>query len=68
MPPLFTDKYIYATTHEAKSNLAKYIRMLEDGEYEALFIKRYNDVVAFMMPYERRKIATASEETGAPAV
>lgn len=68
MPPLFTDKYIYATTHEAKSNLAKYIRMLEDGEYEALFIKRYNDVVAFMMPYERRKLALPAEAAGESAV
>ncbi len=54
MPPLFTDKYIFVNTHEAKTNLAKYIRILESGKHDGLFIKRYNEIVAFMLPYKKR--------------
>lgn len=46
--------YIYATTHDFKANIAKYIRLLESGLYEAAFIKRRDKVVAFVLPYEKR--------------
>ena len=52
--PDYNGPYIYATTHDFKSNIAKYLRLLEHGAYEAVFIKRYDKPVAFVMPYERQ--------------
>ena len=50
----YNGKYIYATTHDFKANIAKYLRLIECGMYEAVFIKRYDKPVAFVLPYKQR--------------
>jgi len=32
--------YLYTTIHEFKSNISRYIRMLEAGTYRAMIVKR----------------------------
>ena len=53
--------YLYATTHDFKSNIARYMRLLESGAYEAVFIKRYDKPVAFVLPYEKNLRAVQDE-------
>ncbi len=46
--------YFYTTTHDFKTNFAKYIRWMEEGRYDAVFVKRGREIVAFVMPYKKR--------------
>lgn len=46
--------YFYTTTHDFKTNFAKYIRWMEEGRYDAVFVKRGRETVAFVMPYKKR--------------
>ncbi len=50
----YSERFIYATTHDFKSNIAKYLRLLEKGAYDAVFIKRYDKKIAFVVPFEKR--------------
>ncbi len=52
--PDYNGPYIYATIHDFKSNIAKYIRLLEQEAYDAVLIKRYDKPVAFVLPYEKK--------------
>lgn len=47
-------KYFTTTTHDFKTNFAKYIRWMEEGRYDAVFVKRGRETVAFVLPYKKR--------------
>lgn len=57
-------KYFTTTTHDFKTNFAKYIRWMEEGRYDAVFVKRGRETVAFVMPYKKRmkQVIEASEK------
>lgn len=38
MPPLYTDSKIYTGIHDFKTNISKYIRLLDSGAYESLVL------------------------------
>ena len=43
--PIYTDGQIIATIHDFKTNISKYIRMLQKGDYRAVVVRRYNETV-----------------------
>lgn len=45
--------YIEASMHEAKTNLSRYLRELEEGRARALIIRRYGYPAAVVVPYEK---------------
>ena len=45
-------EYLFTTIHDFKSNIAKYIRALENMRYRAIVIRRYNKPVALVTPYQ----------------
>ncbi len=49
----YTDSYIYATIHEFKSNISRYIKWLEEERYRAVIVKRYNKPVGIFMTAKR---------------
>ncbi len=53
--PDYTDNYIYATIHDFKSNIARYIRKLEREEHRAVIVKRYNKPVGFFMAMDENE-------------
>lgn len=58
------DPYLETTIYDFKSKIARYIRLLEAGRYRAAVIKRYNEPVAFVIPYERLRVTAAPREAG----
>ncbi len=59
--PDYSEKYITTTIHDFKTNLSKYIRMLEAEHYRAVVVKRRYKIVGIFIPYEARK---REEESG----
>lgn len=53
MAVTYAKPYIYTTMHEFKSNIAKYVRILENPEYRGVIVKRYNKPVGVFIPMER---------------
>jgi hypothetical protein len=47
--PQFNKDHIIATTHEFKSNLSRYTRLLEEEAYVAVFVTRYERIVGVYM-------------------
>lgn len=47
--------WAYATVHEFKSNIARYIRALEDGRYQGVIVKRYDKPVGAFLPFSREE-------------
>lgn len=43
--PIYSEGQIIATIHDFKTNIAKYIRMLQRGYYRAVVVRRYNETV-----------------------
>lgn len=62
---VYTERYIVASIHDFKTNISKYIRMLERGDYAAVEVQRYNTMVGlFLTPnsqtlFEERQRARA---------
>ena len=48
------EQYIHATIHEFKSNISKYIRLLEKEHYRAVILYRRDEKVGIFIPYEAR--------------
>ncbi len=45
------DAYPETTIHEFKSNIARYIRALEEGRHKGIIVKRYDRPVGLFMHY-----------------
>lgn len=45
--------YLECTIHDLKTNISRYLRLLESGQYRGLVIRRYNKPVALMVPFAR---------------
>lgn len=54
--PEFCGPYVYATTHEFKSDISRWTRALEFGAYQALFVTRHGVVVGAYMTAGVRKL------------
>ena len=48
----YTEEYIYATIHDFKTNISRYIRLLDSGRYRAVVVKRYNKPVGMFLSVE----------------
>ena len=46
--------HLYATIHDFKNNISKYIRMLERRQYRAVVVQRRDKIVGIFIPYEAR--------------
>ncbi len=60
--PIYSDKHIIASIHDFKTNISKYIRMLERGDYRAVQVCRYNDVVGVFITHNSQKLFEAREK------
>lgn len=45
---------IFTTVHDFKTNLSKYMRLLEEGEYKGVIVKRRNEIVGYYAPHPDR--------------
>lgn len=64
--PEFCGSYVYATTHEFKSDIARWTRMLECGAYRGLFVTRHGVVVAVYMTEGVRGLEDKVREKNGP--
>lgn len=48
----YSDRHIFVTIHDMKTNISKYIRQMESGAYDAMVVKRQNKPVGLMLPYQ----------------
>jgi len=55
--------YLECTIHNFKTHVSRYIRMLEEGQYKAMLIKRHNKPVGLFVPV--RRPAASGEGQGA---
>ena len=66
--PIYTDEHILASVHDFKTNMSKYTRMLERGDYKAVKIHRYNALIGVFLTlhsherFEERVAARAEAE------
>ncbi len=49
--PDYNGPYVYLTTHEFKSNIAYWTRMLQNKTYDAILVKRHETPVAVYLTY-----------------
>jgi len=49
--PIYTGDTIIATIHDFKTHLSKYIRLLNNGDYKAVRVRKYNEDVGIFMTY-----------------
>lgn len=49
------DNYREVTIHEFKNNIARYLRELERGDYDAVLVKRYNEPVGMFLSFKARQ-------------
>lgn len=47
--------YLAVTTHHLKTHLAHYLRALENGQYKAIVVKRYNKTVGLLFNPQKGK-------------
>ena len=47
-------EHLETTIHDFKTNISRYIRKLERGEYRAIVVKRYRRTVGIFMTVKRR--------------
>ncbi len=52
---LYTEGVIYASLHDFKTNISKYTRMLERGEYRAVMVQRYRTTIGVYITNESQK-------------
>lgn len=52
--------YLECTIHDLKTNISRYLRLLEDGHYRALVVKRYNRPVGMFVPYRPPRSETVA--------
>ncbi len=45
MPAVYKDNLIFTTVHDFKTHLSRYMRLLEEGEYKSVIVKRRGEVV-----------------------
>lgn len=45
----YSDTYIFATTHEFKTHISRYMRLLKSGKYKGVMVKRYNRVAGYFI-------------------
>ena len=49
------DSHREVTIHEFKNNIARYLRELDRGDYDALLVTRYNEPVGMFLPVKARQ-------------
>ena len=68
MPPLYTEKTIRTGIHDFKTNIAKYIRLLDSGKYEQLILTARGRAIGGFYTFEganvRREQARLKELSG----
>ena len=66
--PVYTDEHILTSMHDFKTNMSKYTRMLERGDYKAVQVHRYNELIGVFLTlhsherFERRATERAEAE------
>ncbi len=48
-------EFIHTTMHDFKSNIAKYTRILNRGDYKGVIVKRYNEPLGLYLPMDAPK-------------
>ena len=51
----YGEKFIHANIHDFKSNISRYIHMIETGRFDGVIVKRYNSVVGLFVPMKRER-------------
>lgn len=51
----YGQKFIHTTMHDFKSNISKYIRVLQRGVYDGVIVKRYNEPMGLFVLMESAK-------------
>jgi antitoxin (DNA-binding transcriptional repressor) of toxin-antitoxin stability system len=52
MPPIYTDTTIRTGIHDFKTNISKYIRALDSGDYEQLLVTSRGRVIGSFVTYK----------------
>ena len=55
-------RHVTVTIHQFKSNIAAYLRALEEGRMRAVMIKRYDRPVAVVTPFNAKNICYPDDE------
>jgi len=61
-------RYEYATIHQFKSNIARYLRALEAQRYDAVIVKRRDEPVGMFLSLEVQKSKRARGSTGSGVI
>ncbi len=48
----YRKNFIHTTIHDFKTNISRYIRLTEEGQYDGVIIKRYSKPVGLFVPLE----------------
>lgn len=56
MPPLYTEKTIRTGIHDFKTNIAKYIRLLDSGRYEQLILTARGRAIGGFYTFEGTQV------------
>lgn len=59
--------YIHVTTHDFKTNLSRYLRMLERGDCRAIIVQRHATPVGMLVPMTRLEKNSRAPEGAAAA-
>jgi hypothetical protein len=59
--PDYSGDHIIANIHDFKSNISKYIRLLERGAYKAVIVRRYGKTVGAFVTMKGREKTTDSK-------
>ena len=62
MARTYGEKFIETTMHDFKSNIAKYIRILDQGRFEGVVVKRYNEPVGLFVPMRPKPKPKSDDE------
>ena len=58
----FARNHIYATIHDFKTNISRYIRLLEAGSYKGVIVNRYNKPIAVFGVLSPRRLFVEEED------
>ena len=54
MPATYKNDLIFTTVHDFKTHLSQYMRLLEEGEYKGVIVKRRGEVVGYYAAHPDR--------------
>jgi len=56
MPPIYTEKTIRTGIHDFKTNISKYIRILDEGDYEQVILTSRGKPIGGFATYQGARV------------